>query len=264
MRRLYVLLLITIGMGLTITSAQQASSPSVTVGEHEELGAYLTDAEGRSLYLFTNDEQGGSSSCFDQCAENWPPVVVQGEPTAGEGANESLLGTVERDDGAVQLTYHGWPLYYFVRDEEPGATAGQAVGGVWYLVSAEGEAVGAPAVEEDEGAAEGEDGAAAEGTAREGGVSVDVMSQGETVYQQYCAGCHGQEGGGLEGPRLANNSNMGDEQLVLGQIIRGGDYMPAFGNLLSDDAIAAVATYIRNSWENDFGPVTEEQVNEAR
>lgn len=52
-----------------------------------------------------------------------------------------LVGTFERRDGARQVTYDGMPLHYFVKDQEPGDTAGQDVegfGGEWYLVAPEG------------------------------------------------------------------------------------------------------------------------------
>lgn len=279
MRRIHFWLLITLCVGQAIAGAEDSSTSGIMAEEHEEVGAYLTDAEGRSLYLFTRDEQGGPSTCYEQCAENWPPLIIEGDAEAGEGTDASLLGTVVRDDGSTQVTYHGWPLYYFARDEAPGDRAGQGVGEVWYLVSPEGEAIGAADAEpsedaasegaEEEAPAEGADGDAAEEGAEEEaaaeGISDEVMAHGDTVYQGSCAGCHGEEGGGTgDIPRLARNSGLENESLVLRQILRGGDYMPAFGRILSDEEVASVATYIRNSWENAHGPITEEQVMEAR
>ena len=54
------------------------------------------------------------------------------------------LGTTTRTDGTVQVTYNGWPLYYYVKDKAPGDVTGQDVGGVWYVVSAAGEQVNSP------------------------------------------------------------------------------------------------------------------------
>jgi predicted lipoprotein with Yx(FWY)xxD motif len=56
----------------------------------------------------------------------------------------SLLGTTDRTDGTVQVTYNGWPLYYYEEDKAPGDVVGQDVGGVWFVVSAEGEQVTTP------------------------------------------------------------------------------------------------------------------------
>ena len=63
------------------------------------------------------------------------------EAMAGEGVDATLLGTITRDDGSTQVTYNGWPLYYFQDDAAAGDTNGQGLGGVWFLVSPEGEAI---------------------------------------------------------------------------------------------------------------------------
>jgi len=63
------------------------------------------------------------------------------EATAGEGIDESLLGTVERDDGSTQTTYGGWPLYYFAADTAPGDLNGQGVGENWFVIDPSGEVV---------------------------------------------------------------------------------------------------------------------------
>jgi mono/diheme cytochrome c family protein len=96
-------------------------------------------------------------------------------------------------------------------------------------------------------------------------VAPNVMTAGEAVYTKNCAPCHQAKGQG-EGaaPPLAGNSRLRDERLVLGQILMGGEYMPAFGFQLSDADIAAVATYVRNSWDNKHGPVAAEQVAAMR
>lgn len=115
---------------------------TVNVSDTTDFGSILVDGEGMSLYLFTNDTQNsGASTCYDDCAVEWPPLTTDGDPTAGEGADASLLGTITRDDGTMQVTYNGWPLYYFHEDAAAGDTNGQDVGGVWFLVSPAGEAI---------------------------------------------------------------------------------------------------------------------------
>ena len=104
-----------------------------------ELGDILVDGEGLTLYAFLNDEQGGPSTCSDDCAQNWPPVPGPG--SAGTGADEGLLSTVERDDGSSQTVYNGWPLYYYAGDAEAGDVNGQGVGDVWFVMSPAGEPV---------------------------------------------------------------------------------------------------------------------------
>lgn len=107
-----------------------------------DLGTILVDGEGRTLYLFTKDSPN-TSVCLEDCLVAWP--ILEGVPTAGDGADDSLLGSFARADGTVQATYDGWPLYYFAQDQAPGDTTGQAVNDVWWVVDADGEAVtGAP------------------------------------------------------------------------------------------------------------------------
>lgn len=223
----------------TLAFAQE--STVVNVAQHEEHGTYLTDANGKSLYLFLNDRQGEASNCVDTCSQSWPPFLVNGELTAAEGVDESLLGAAQRSDGTTQVTYDGWPVYYFIRDKTPGDVLGQGLGTVWHLVSPTGHGIGT-----------------ADGEAT---IPEEVMALGAEAFQKYCAGCHGPEGGGVgDTPRLAQNSGLTSVDLVLSQIMRGGDYMPAFGNILDDGQIAAVATYIRNSWNNGHGQVSIEEV----
>jgi predicted lipoprotein with Yx(FWY)xxD motif len=118
---------------------------TVNVSETADFGPILVGDEGFSLYMFMADIQGSdASTCYDACADAWPPLIVDGDPTAGEGADEALLGTITRDDGSTQVTYNGWPLYFYAGDTTPGDTAGQGVdgfGGLWYLVSPSGEVI---------------------------------------------------------------------------------------------------------------------------
>lgn len=113
------------------------AGPSIRV-ESTDLGDILVDDSGTVLYLFTPDNQS-DSTCYDECEANWPPLV--GNAVAGEGVDGGLLGTTERNDGSTQVTYNGWPLYYFANDAAAGDTNGQAVNDVWYVVDAAGDAV---------------------------------------------------------------------------------------------------------------------------
>ena len=131
--------------------ADEESSEGVDVALAEsDLGEILVDGEGMTLYLFEVDEPN-ESNCYDDCEVNWPPLVTDSEPTAGGGVDEGLLSTTERDDGSMQVTYDGHPLYYWIGDEEPGDVAGQAVEDVWWVLGADGEAIhSAPDDEDDE------------------------------------------------------------------------------------------------------------------
>ncbi len=119
------------------------SNAVVQASQHPELGIILTELSGRTVYLFTDDERN-KSNCLGGCALAWPPFLTVGDPSAGEGVAGDQLGSITRDDGSTQVTYNGRPLYYFAPDEKPGDANGQGVGDIWFVVSAEGEAVIAP------------------------------------------------------------------------------------------------------------------------
>jgi predicted lipoprotein with Yx(FWY)xxD motif len=123
-----------------MTSPAPAEAGATVDVAESELGTILVDAEGQTLYAFLNDS-GGESTCYDECAANWPALEADGEPQSGAGVDASLLGTTEREDGTSQVTYNQRPLYYFAADEAPGDNNGQGVGDVWYVVSPEGEPI---------------------------------------------------------------------------------------------------------------------------
>jgi predicted lipoprotein with Yx(FWY)xxD motif len=102
-----------------------------------ELGSVLVGPNGMTLYMFTNDTDG-ESACYEQCAANWPPLTVESADAIVPGVNlVGELGTTERTDGTLQVTYNGMPLYYWAKDAAVGDTTGEGVGDVWYTVSPE-------------------------------------------------------------------------------------------------------------------------------
>jgi predicted lipoprotein with Yx(FWY)xxD motif len=124
------------------------------------LGTVLVNSEGLTVYQFLKDK-GSTPSCYGACEEAWPPVISKGKPTAGEGASASLLGTTERKDGSLQVTYSGHPLYTFIEDKAPGEANGngsEAFGGLWWALDQEGLPVMSSAG--GEGEAESEEGGA--------------------------------------------------------------------------------------------------------
>lgn len=113
--------------------------------QSQEYGNYLTDGEGKAVYMFKADTTL-KSTCYDDCAEAWPPFTVEEGvlPVAGTGLDQSLVGTFTRKNGELQVAYAGWPLYYYEKDENAGDTKGQDIksdGAEWYLLNAKGEEV---------------------------------------------------------------------------------------------------------------------------
>jgi predicted lipoprotein with Yx(FWY)xxD motif len=120
------------------------SGAPATVGvANTDLGKVLVDSKGRTLYLFQKD-QGTKSTCFGECATDWPPLRESGKPTVADGAKASLVATTSRSDGKPQVTYNGHPLYLYEGDQKPGDTNGQGVigfGAAWYAVTPAGDQV---------------------------------------------------------------------------------------------------------------------------
>lgn len=124
------------------------SVPELGTTENDVLGSLITDGNGNTLYLFTEDTDR-SSACVGECAETWPPLrTADGAGSAarvGGGLSADLVGSIPREDGGPQVTYDGRPLYTYAGDAAPGDVNGQAVGDTWYAVSAAGGPAGATA-----------------------------------------------------------------------------------------------------------------------
>lgn len=124
-------------------SPSPVTTATVAVATDPTLGQILVDGSGRTLYLFVADT-GTTSTCYNACATNWPPLLTSGAPIAGTGVTAALLGTTTRTDASVEVTYAGHPLYYFVGDTRAGAITGQAQnsnGGLWYVVGPDGKQI---------------------------------------------------------------------------------------------------------------------------
>ena len=108
------------------------------------LGQIVADAGGMSLYMFMPDN-AGAPTCTADCASAWPPLTVAdgASVTGGEGIDAAMLGTATHPEAGTQVTYNGWPLYYFANDAAPGDTNGNGQGGVWYVIDAAGNPIDA-------------------------------------------------------------------------------------------------------------------------
>lgn len=104
------------------------------VMENEKVGKYLADSKGMTLYIFTKDEKS-VSNCKGKCLKNWPAFYAK-DFEVPEGYDKDDFGTITREDtDKKQLTYKGYPLYYFVKDKAKGDVKGQGVKDVWYVVN---------------------------------------------------------------------------------------------------------------------------------
>jgi predicted lipoprotein with Yx(FWY)xxD motif len=108
--------------------ASPAGPATVEAEEVGDLGTVLVAGSNEmTVYIFTKDvKDSGESACTGQCLANWPALTVPAgsTPTGGSGVN-GTLGTITRaDDGSLQVTYNGLPLYFFINDKAPGDATG--------------------------------------------------------------------------------------------------------------------------------------------
>ncbi len=125
------------------TATEEVALPvgGTSVGVAESVvGPILVDGNGMTLYMFANDVDG-ESTCAGECLTNWPPAVIDGEPDVGD-LDASLFTTVSSTDGGTMLKVGDWPLYTFGGDAAPGDINGQGVGGVWWVVTPNGNPIG--------------------------------------------------------------------------------------------------------------------------
>ena len=84
-------------------------------------GKFMTDDQGRTVYIFSKDTST-TSTCSGDCAKEWPPY---------------------KEDGS-QVVFKGHPLYFFADDKSAGDMNGQGLndfGGLWTAVAPDGSAL---------------------------------------------------------------------------------------------------------------------------
>lgn len=96
-----------------------------------------------------------------------------------------------------------------------------------------------------------------------------TSTDGEEIYQSFCAGCHMPDGAGAIGageyPALAGNPNLEFSSYAAYIIINGQAAMPELGSFLNDEQMVGLLTYIQTNLGNDYEPdATVEIVADAR
>lgn len=99
-----------------------------------KLGKYLIGYTGMTVYTYSKDSVG-TTTCYGQCATNWPPYIVGAEDnlTQLQSGVSGQVGTITRADGTLQMTYNGMPLYFYVGDKTSSDVSGNGLGGVWHV-----------------------------------------------------------------------------------------------------------------------------------
>lgn len=132
MRKMYVFFIGLLSL-VVFSGAAMAMHHEVKIAEKAEIGKYLTDTEGKTLYWFKKDSPG-KSACSGPCVDKWP-VYFRDKVKPPEGISDKDFSTITREDGKKQTTFRGYPLYYWAGDTKKGDTNGQGFNGVWFVVN---------------------------------------------------------------------------------------------------------------------------------
>jgi predicted lipoprotein with Yx(FWY)xxD motif len=123
-------------------NSSQSSQGKLATAQVGNFGKVVVDGAGRTLYVFDKDTADPSkSNCDGECAAKWPPVLAGTGTPQLDGVDAGLVGSVTRTDGSKQVTLAGLPLYQFAQDTKAGDAKGQAVGGIWWVVGADGKKI---------------------------------------------------------------------------------------------------------------------------
>ena len=138
------------GADTTSTTKSEATSSTSAPGAEDtiqlvdtSLGKVIAGADGKVLYLYKPDGTAEQSTVPSAILGAWPPVVVTSAPTVGTGLEQSKVSTGAQSDGAKWVRYNDHLLYGFTGDAAPGDTNGNGIGGIWFAVTAAGDAVAA-------------------------------------------------------------------------------------------------------------------------
>ena len=127
--------------GAAVTSVAVRAQDDATIDistVSNDLGTYLVDSAGATLYYFVPDAPG-LSVCAGDCLTAWPALLVGDfEFPFGDDSVTGTLSFTVRDDDTRQATYRGRPLYYFAGDQAAGDTNGQGVNDVWFVAAEDG------------------------------------------------------------------------------------------------------------------------------
>jgi predicted lipoprotein with Yx(FWY)xxD motif len=119
------------GSGASRSTSSGAATKSIVVASatKPKVGAVIVDVQGRTLYRFTAEAEG-LPVCTGACVQTWRPALAR----TASGLPEHVATVKRPDDGRLQLTYDGHPLYRYAGDQSKADAHGEGVGGQWYAV----------------------------------------------------------------------------------------------------------------------------------
>jgi predicted lipoprotein with Yx(FWY)xxD motif len=114
------------------TNSTKLSSPAVVnnsvvvTKDNSKFGSYLSDPQGKTLYTYSTDSKD-VSNCHGYCLAIWPAYQDKGSTSN----LPSGIGTIRRNNGQIQYTFNGHPLYFYAYDLKPGQINGNGITGFY-------------------------------------------------------------------------------------------------------------------------------------
>lgn len=131
MKRSSVTALIAMAVALATTGISYAAEfvPADVALHKTGAGWLITNKQGTTLYTHDPDASTpGKSSCTGKCATAWPPFLA---PTSASASGDWSL--VAREGGQKQWAFRRMPLYFYARDNYPGAAFGDGEDVIWHV-----------------------------------------------------------------------------------------------------------------------------------
>jgi predicted lipoprotein with Yx(FWY)xxD motif len=132
---------VAVGGAMAASGSMRAHSSTVTTAKNKSFGTILVGSNGRTLYRYTIDSKGVNRCTSNAtCKKYWPALLIAAgaKPTVATGARAALIGTIKAAHGMRQVTYAGFPLYFFAGDKAAGQVNGQGFESQWYVVNTAG------------------------------------------------------------------------------------------------------------------------------
>jgi predicted lipoprotein with Yx(FWY)xxD motif len=134
-----------LGVSPAFAAASAAKVKPVVNLAKTYVGPVLADKSDYTIYMFVRDKRG-KDNCITikGCEKDWPAVTTTGKPIAGPGVKKSLLGTIPYKGKLREVTYKGYPLHTYLKDDTKRDVLNVGIrqfGGAWYALNAKGQLV---------------------------------------------------------------------------------------------------------------------------
>lgn len=94
----------------------------------------------------------------------------------------------------------------------------------------------------------------------------DYLKEGAAIYEDFCEACHQVDGVGFEDtypPLKDNEFVLADKEELIYLLLEGRAGMPTFIYDLEAEELTTIINYILNSWGNEGGEITQEELDTA-